>query len=170
MPSRPLWRHCNATGLKELCCHTATLGQFPTRFCLIMACLLGMRVRSSLNTLRPKQYGLYFPDDIFKWIFLNENVCISIKISLKFNPKGLINNNPALVQIMAWCRLGDKPLSEPMMFSLLTHICVTGIQLLPAWVDAYIYVSTDCYFNYVPADQIRLCNSLGTSIHHNSWV
>ena len=53
--------------------------------------------------------------DIFKCIFLNENVWISIKISLKFVPKGLINNIPALVQIMVWRRLGDKPLSEVMM-------------------------------------------------------
>ena len=44
---------------------------------------------------------------------------------LKFTPKGPINNNPALVLIMAWCRPGDKPLSEPTMIRLLTHICVT---------------------------------------------
>ena len=60
--------------------------------------------------------------DTFKRIFLNENVIISIKISLKFVPKGPINNSPALVQIMAWRRPGDKPLSEAMMVSLLTHI------------------------------------------------
>ena len=41
---------------------------------------------------------------IFKCIFLNENVLISIKISLKFFPKAPINNNPALVQIMTWRR------------------------------------------------------------------
>ena len=52
-------------------------------------------------------------------IFLNENVRISIKISLMFVPKGPINNIPALVQIIAWRRPGDKPLSEPMMVSLL---------------------------------------------------
>ena len=34
-------------------------------------------------------------------IFFNENVTISIEISLKFVPKGPINNDPALVQIMA---------------------------------------------------------------------
>ena len=79
------------------------------------------------NTLRPRQYGRHFPD-IFKCIFLNENVCILIKISLKFVPKGPINNIPALVQIMAWRRSGDKPLSEPMMVSLMTHICVTRPQ------------------------------------------
>ena len=48
---------------------------------------------------------------------LNENVWILIKISLRFILKGPINNIPALVQIMAWRRPGDKPLSEPMMIS-----------------------------------------------------
>ena len=35
---------------------------------------------------------------------MNENFGILIKISLKFVPKGPINNNPALFYIMAWCR------------------------------------------------------------------
>ena len=61
---------------------------------------------------RPRQNGRLFADDIFKCIFLNENVWILIKISLKFVSKGLINNIQALVQIMAWRWLGDKPLSE----------------------------------------------------------
>ena len=81
-----------------------------------------------LNTLRPRQNGRHLPDDIFKCFFLNENVSIAIKISLKCVPKGPINNIPALVQIMAWRRPGDKPLSEPMMVSLPTHICVTRSQ------------------------------------------
>ena len=63
----------------------------------------------------------------FQMIFLNEIIWISIKISLKFVPRGPINI-PALVQIMVWCRPGDKPLSEAMMVSLLTHICVTRPQ------------------------------------------
>ena len=83
-----------------------------------------------INTLRPRQHGRHFPDNIFKYIFLNENACISITISLKFVPKGPINKIPSLVQIMAWRRPGDKPLSEPMMVCLLTHICVTR----PQWV------------------------------------
>ena len=82
------------------------------------------------NTLRPRQNGRHFPDDIFKWIFLNENVWISISISLKFVPRGPINNISMLVQVMDWRRSGDKPLSEPMMVSLPTHICVTR----PQWV------------------------------------
>ena len=90
-----------------------------------------------VNTLRPRQNGRHFPDDIFKCIFLNENARTLIKISLKFVPHGPINRIPALVQIMAWRQSGDKPLSEPMMVSLLTHICVTR----PQWVK----LSTWCY-------------------------
>ena len=78
--------------------------------------------------------GRHFADDIFKCIFLNENVWIPIKISLKFVPKGPINNIPALFQIMARSRPGDKPLSEPMAVSLTMHICVTR----PQWVDEKI--------------------------------
>ena len=51
---------------------------------------------------RPRPNGRDFADDVFKCIFLNENV--SNKISLKFVTKGPIVNSPALVQIMAWCR------------------------------------------------------------------
>ena len=73
----------------------------------------------SVNTLRPKQICRHFADDIFKCISLNENAWISFKISLKYVPKVRVNNTPPLVQIMAWRRLGDKPLSEPMMVRLL---------------------------------------------------
>ena len=78
-----------------------------------------------LNTLRPRQDGRHFADDSFTCIFFNENCCILIKFSLKYVCQGAIDNNRALVQIMAWRRSGDKPLSEPMMISLPTHISVT---------------------------------------------
>ena len=53
-------------------------------------------------------------DDIFRRISVNEKLCISIKISLKF---------------------GDKPFSESMMMVIhLTHICVTR----PQWVKGCI--------------------------------
>ena len=50
-------------------------------------------------------------DNIFRYIFVNEKFWILIKISLKFVfvPKGPIDNNPALVEIMAWRWIGDKP-------------------------------------------------------------
>ena len=100
------------------------------------------------NTLRPRKNERHFADDIFKWIFLNANVWIPIKISMKFVPKGPINNIPGLVQIMAWRSPGDKPLSEPMMVSLTTHICVTR----PQWVNpltagnTWVCIQHCCYW------------------------
>ena len=105
---KTIFKHCSmCTG----CCPVIKLHRIndPTMF----------------NTLRPRQNGRHFADDILKCIFLNENVWIPNNIPLKFVPKGPINNNPGLVQVMAWCRPGDKPLSEPMTVRLPTHICVT---------------------------------------------
>ena len=120
------WRRCRlATGL--LMGSNCVLTSFVQRnayHCLHSACVCML-----LNTLRPRQDGRHFPDDIFKCIFPNENAWLSIKISLKFVPKGPINNIPSLDQIMAWRHQVDKPLSEPMMVWFLTHICTTQ------WVD-----------------------------------
>ena len=89
----------------------------------------------SHNSLRPRPNRRHFADDIFKCIFQNENEWISPRISLKFVPKVRIKNIPALVQIMASRLPGDKPLSEPMMVSLLTHICVTRLQWVNYWLQ-----------------------------------
>ena len=89
----------------------------------------------NFNTLRPRPNWRHFADDIFKCIFVNENAWILLKISLKFVPKVRIDNIPALVQAMAWCRPGDEPLSETMMVSLPTHINVTR----PQWVKSIGY-------------------------------
>ena len=80
------------------------------------------------NTLGQRQNCGHFADDIFKCIFLNKYAWILLKISLKFVPKGLIDNIPSLVWIMAWRRRGVKPLSEAMMVGLLTHLCDTQLQ------------------------------------------
>ena len=82
----------------------------------------------SFYTLRLRQNDRHFADGIFKCTFLNQNAWIERKISLRFVLKIQINNIPALVQVMDWCRPGDKPLSEPMMVGLLAHICVTQHQ------------------------------------------
>ena len=92
-----------------------------------------------VSTLRPRQNGRHFTDDTFKRIFLNEKVRILIKTSMKFVPKGPIKITAALVQRMAWRRPGDKPLSEPLMVRLPTHICVTR----PQWVNTYIPILTN---------------------------
>ena len=110
-------------------CHGLVLD--PTGLHVVITC-------SWLNSLRPRLNRRPFADDIFKCIFLNENVWISIEISLKFVPKGPINNIPALVQIMAWRRPGDKPLSEPIMINSPTHICVSRPQLVKIQMLVYI--------------------------------
>ena len=78
-------------------------------------CWVSLMSKAQLfNTFRQSQNYCHFAD-ILKWIFLNENVWISLKISSKFVSKVQINNIPALVEIMAWCQPGNKALSEPMM-------------------------------------------------------
>ena len=57
----------------------------------------------------------FLADNNFKCIFLNENRWISIRIWLKFVPNGPIDNKPALVQVLAWRRTGNKPLPELML-------------------------------------------------------
>ena len=114
-----------------------------------------------VNSLRPKQNGRRFADDIFKWIFMNENVRILIKISLKFVPKGPINSNPALVQIMAWRHPGDKPLSEPMMVSLPTHICIARPQWVNSLGPEYYrentrYICISCHFTTARARVVEM--------------
>ena len=120
------------------------------------AVLLGYR-GLTLNTLRLRQSGRHFADDIFKRIFFNENVWILIKISLKFVPKGPINKIPTLFQIMARRRPGDKPLSEAMLVSLLTHKCVTR----PQWVNTLRLRQNGCQF----PDNIFKCIFLNENIY-----
>ena len=54
----------------------------------------------NINKLRLRQNGRHLADDTYKCIFLNENIWIPTKISLKFVPKRQINNIPALVHII----------------------------------------------------------------------
>ena len=116
----------------------------------------------TFNTLSQGQNVHRFPDNIYKCNFLNENVWISIKSSLKFVSKGPINNIPALVQIMAWGWPGNKPMSEPMMVSLLMHICIT----LPQWVN-YAFVMSVLY---AISCNMEWCCITGTNIlTFNVW-
>ena len=67
------------------------------------------------NSSTHEQNGRHFAEDIFKCIFLNENIIISIQFSLKFVPKGPIDNKSTSVHVMAWRLFGAKPLPEPML-------------------------------------------------------
>ena len=68
--------------------------------------MLAFSYKEYINSLRPRQNRRHFADDVFKCNFVNENVWIPIKISLKFIPKVPVNNIPTLVQVMAWRRPG----------------------------------------------------------------
>ena len=118
-----------------------------------------------IRTLRPWQNCRHFTEDLFTRIyaFFNENVWISLKISLKFVAAVQINCIPALVQTMAWCWPGDKPLSKPMLFNLLTHMCVTQPQwdgpVTSLWLhvlsNTNISLST-CWLLAAPDELLRL--------------
>ena len=104
-------------------------------FCYLMMVNNVLTQCQLLNTLRPRQNGCQFPNDIFKCTFVYETFWIWMKISLKYVLQGPIINIPALVQILAsalsWCWSCDKPLSESMMTNLLMPVCITW----PQWVN-----------------------------------
>ena len=70
---------------------------------------------TGLTHLPQDKMAAILADDNLKCIFLNESDKIQIYVSLKFVSRSPIDNEPALVQVMAWCWTGDKPLFEPMM-------------------------------------------------------
>ena len=139
------WKHNDVVQLKMLLnwmkaqwhCSTQNVSEFNESTMTLFNSVQpsDANMHNFINTLRPRQNGRHFPDDSFKWIFLNENVWTSIEASLKFVAKGPINNIPALVQVMAWRRPGDKPLSEPMMVSLLTHTVMSLLEA-PSLIEA----------------------------------
>ena len=118
---------------------------YQCTFCWTLLC-------KRINTLRPRQNCRPFPDDFFKCIFLKENVKTAIKISLKFVPNGPMNNIPVFVQIMVCRRPGNKPLSEPMMVSSQTHICITR----PHWVKLEIMFSSELSSSRLSKDSIYI--------------
>ena len=79
-----------------------------------------------INTLWLRQNGRYFTDDIFKRISLNEDVWIFINNCLMYIPRGAIDSISGLVQIMDWCRIGDKPLSQSVMaYFICVSLCLS---------------------------------------------
>ena len=116
--------------------------------------LRALRFKSRDTFLRCPEAETKWPT--FRWgqfqrIFFNKNVWIAIKISLKFVPKGPMNKIPAMIQIMAWRRSGDKPSSYATLISLPTHICVTR----PQWVNTNIHI-VNCDYQYLVISV--LCN------------
>ena len=107
-------------------------------------CILWPSQSQALNRIKTRDFVLthfpvnkmaaFFADGIFACIFMNEKFCISFRISLKFVPRGPIDNKSALVKVMAWSLTGDMNQYLP---SSLMHIygtseswieCMTGDQ------------------------------------------
>ena len=76
-------------------------------------------------TRPPGQNGRHFADDILRCISMNDFLVFWLKFHWSLFLRVQLANNPALVLIMAWRRIGDKPLLKPMMVRLPTHIGVT---------------------------------------------
>ena len=98
----------------------------------------------NFNTLRPSQISAISQttfSNAFPWMKMYE---FRLRFYWRVFPKVRINNIPALVQLMVWHRLGEKPLSEPMMVSLLTHICA----IRPQWNNTLRFVQKDRHFTY----------------------
>ena len=89
----------------------------------------------------------------FQMHFLEWKCLKPIKISLKFVPRGPINNIPALVQIMAWCQPSDKPLSESMMVSVPTYVCVTR----PQWIKEHFHFAFLVKINNAIPTMLQYC-------------
>ena len=90
---------CPFLGQSLNCVLFFVIAVLHVKYFAIMDCVL-MGLCWTGAHLTQRQNRCHFADAIFKCIFVNENVWILIKISLKFFPKGPINNIPALVQIM----------------------------------------------------------------------
>ena len=103
----------------------------------------------------------------FRCIFVNENFYILIKISLKCVNKCQVHNNTELVKIMPWRRIGDKPLSEPMLtrFSL-THICGTrgrwvNCEDIPTYQDTLAAFDSKCSAQVHDNWSVHFCPQIG---------
>ena len=89
--------------------------EFSSNFEFDRNMLSGTGAWTELTHLHDDKMALIVSGDIFETHFLEGNVSILIQISLKFVPRGQIDNKSALVQVMVWRRTGDKPLPEAMM-------------------------------------------------------
>ena len=115
-----------------------------------------------INTLRSKQNVRHFTRRHFRIHFLDWMQDVIKNVLHKFVPKGATDNIPALFQSMALCWPSDKPLSEPMMVSLLTHICAT----LSQWVNL---VNTSGFSNQYQWYPSIVDDTRGSSFLCISW-
>ena len=72
-------------------------------------------IHAAVNSSSAEQISRHIAD-IFKCIFLDEKGHFLPKFHWSlFIAKGPTDNDLPMISIMAWYRIGDKPLSEPML-------------------------------------------------------
>ena len=106
----------------------------------IMIMMIAHEGLYSNNILRPRQQSL--PNHIFKFIIFYKYCCFFIKISLKFAPRGQINNQPSLVLIMAWHTTSTKTVSTVLIkiFIVSDHCHIEILQLYGAILENEITI------------------------------
>ena len=79
----------------------------------------------------------------------NEHGCVYLRCRAVCKLPGCVEGHPwTLVDTMAWRPTGDKPSPEPMIITLLTHVCVTRPQWLKtANITSEIIFETRCIWN-----------------------
>ena len=99
----------------------------------VLGCIVYLFPTQHMN---PAYNGCHFVDKIVKQLFVTENVCILIWISIKVISEGPTDNKSSLVQVMAWHLSGDKPLHEPVMTQFTdAYMHHLGSNNWPASVD-----------------------------------
>ena len=120
------------------------------------------------NTLRPRQHDRQF-SDIFKCISWIEIYAIRLKFHRSLFLRVKYNNIPALVQILGWHQPGDKPLCEPMMVRLSTHICVTRPVNRNTGMDRWIHLSIWYIIHHGPTIKSTLAK-LSLKVSHRKFA
>ena len=106
-----------------------------------------------------------------------------IEVKTKVFPRDAINNNSAMLQIMAWCRANDKPSSLPMMAyvtdaftgmhnSVSMTLFYLGKYIVVAWGTYFIKMILPNYLSVVFLDCIfAICSllNLRVIILNKSW-
>ena len=74
---------------------------------------------------------------VFHCIYFNENYCTSVQSLLEFVCMGPVDNYSALVQVMAWYQIGDKPLHGPLLIprNLWCFMTSLGMLTVQVWMS-----------------------------------
>ena len=164
-PSRPLWHQCTVLSLLSRIIPALGSRWIKTYIqCGISVSLTHWGQDKMAAILLPKY------SNAFWWMEMYE---FRLKFHWSLFLRVQTNNIAALVKIMAWCRAGDKPLSEPMVVNLLAHICVTRLRGVNSYTlgyirDAYMHQLTG--YSWVRVMSKSVSEPMFTRCQSDAWV